>query len=217
MSWTTAITEFRTNLSDGATDKLRYRKRVFDQANGVNTRFKTFEFRRITDFTSAVAPLGVYVNGVAATVTTDFPEVGEFVLTSAPANGDTIEASYYIQWFQDSELTVFLNLASQWLGLGSDHLTMVDGLRPAAMQYAMAGAYQKLALRFAEHISEMYRLEDAKDPKLNAVIDGYRKAAEVCRKEADDLKKNFYTRQGQSLQPYFSNISGVVSDPVPKR
>lgn len=216
MTWTNSVSDLRTQLSDGPTDKLRYRKRCFDQANGVNKIFKTFEFRRLTNFTSAVAPEGVYVDGVASAVTSDSPLIGEFELAVAPTDGKIVECTYYIQWFLDTELTVFLQMAANWLG-AADTNSIPEGLKPSALKYACADAYQKLALRWAEHISETYRLEDGQDPKRMDIVESYRKAGLDSRKEAEKMRDIFYTRQGRNLQPLFGSIPGKLSDPMPKR
>lgn len=217
MSWTNGLSELRTILSDGAADKLRHRKAVLGVTNGTNKRFKTLEFRRLTTFVSASVPYGAYVNGVLAAVTADDLASGEFALNTAPAAGDTVEATYYIQWFTDAELTVFLNSASQWLGLGDSFSVVDSGLRSAASKYATADAYQKLALRWTEFLSETYRAEDAQADVVKAAIDSYAKLAEMFRKEAYKSRDQFYSRQGQALAPRFLSVAGNVSDPVPKR
>jgi len=217
MSWTTALNDLKVTLSDAATDKLRWGKSVLDQPNGTRTKFKTFEFRRVTNFTTSAAPEGVYVNDTLAAVAADFPEYGQFQLAVAPAEGARIEATYYVKFFTDIELIVFLAGASKWLGVGEDYTLVAPGLQPSAIKYASADAYQKLALRFAEHLSETFRFQDSQDPKRGSIVDQYRQFASDYRKEATTLRDQFYTRQGQSLQPLFSSISGSVSDPMPKR
>ena len=221
MSWITAVSELRTLLSDNTKDKHRYRKRVFGEVNGTNLSFKTFEFRRVTDFLTSAAPLGVYTNGVLlapASVSVDYQETGDFTLVTAPVQGDVIEASYYIQWFNDDEITQFLTTATQWLNLGDNHTNLASGLRPAALKYSAAEAYQKLSLRWAEQLSESFLLNDAPDKdKRMSIVDAYRKSALDYRKEAETVRDDFYSRSGQQKQPLFGNIVGHVSDNVPKR
>jgi hypothetical protein len=220
MSWTTSLTDMRLKLSDGSQDKLRAFKRVFGQIDGSNRVFKTFEFRRVTDFTSAAAPLGIYKNQVrltAADVSSDDLTTGYFTLTVAPQSTDVIEATYYLQFFYDSELQGFLRLSTNWLGLGDDYTGIPEGLRPAALQYACGEAYQKLAMRFAEHLSETYRLEDSPDGDRFRLVDEYKRMAEDCRKEGQNLRDQFYTRQGQSLQPLFGVNLGRVRNVEPSR
>lgn len=222
MAWPTAIADLRALLNDGATDKLRHRKAVFGEVNGTNVVFKTFEFRRITDFTTAVAPLGVFIrkpDGSApqATVSLDNVAVGEFTISSAaPLEGEKVECTYYSQWFLDPELTTFLRSASDWLGLGDDYTTMDPGLQPAAKRYAGYEAYQKLALKYAEYISETYRLEDAEDPKKMQVVDAYQKAAQDLYQQAIGSRNDFYSRQGQALAPLNRSLAGRVRSIVPR-
>jgi len=220
VSWATAIADMRLKLSDNPNDKLRAYKRVFGQIDGTNTVFKTFEFRRITDFTLGAVPLGIYKNQVrlnTSDIASDDVTTGYFTLAAAPSGSDVIEATYYVQFFYDAELDGFLRLASNWLGLGNDYTNIAEGLRPAALQYACGEAYQKLAMRFAEHLSETYRLEDAPDANRFKLVDEYKRMGEDCRKEGENLRNQFYTRQGQSLQPLFGVNAGRVRNVEPSR
>lgn len=220
MSWTTAASDLRTSLSDNATDKLRYRKQVFGEANDTNTSFKTFEFRRITDFKTAAAPLGVYKAGVllaTSAISIDFVETGDFDLTAAPTEGQKVEASYYVQWFNDAEINQFLRISCNWLALGDTFSNIPEGLRPAALKYASAEAYQKLALRWAENLSEGFLLEDAKDDKRMSIVDAYMKAATAYRKEATSIRDDFYSRSGTQLSPTSSSLYGIIPPIVPNK
>ena len=220
MTWTQPITDFRTQLSDGAKDKLRYRKQVIGQVDGVNKRFKTLEFRRLTDFIAPVGNLGVYINGVQTVltdVTLDFAEVGEFELATAPVNGDRIEATYYIQWFTDDELTVFLRIASNWLAMGDDFTAIASGLIPSTMCYAQGEAFEKLALRWSERLSETFLMQDQTIKDQFALVETYQKWGAEFKKQAHEMRKDFYSRAGQNEQPSFGNIFGSVPAVVPKR
>lgn len=219
MSWTTALDDLRTLLSDGATDKLRYRKRVFGECNGVNTSFKTLEFRRITDFTVAVAPFGIWISGalqLPATVSTDFTQSGDFVLATAPTDGQVVEASYYVQWFTDAEINQFLRLSSNWLSMGDVFANLSEGLRPAALKYAASEAYQKLALRWTESLQETYLLNDSKEQDFS-IVDQYRESAKMYREDAEKVRDDFYSKSGQQKQALFGNNLGTVIDVQPKR
>jgi hypothetical protein len=186
------------------------------RTNGVNVVFQSLEFRRVTDLSTASAPAGVFVNDVAVTVTSDIPEVGEVTLTAAPANGTEVRATYYYQWFLDPELEQFIQYAVNWLGPGNDITQVVQGLRPAVVQHAAGLAYQKLAVRWAENWSMVYKLEDApKDPAI--VIKGYNDMAKSALLQAETLRKQYYSRQDLNEQPIFAFVSGRVRDPVPKR
>lgn len=227
MSWTTAVDDLRLLLNDGPTDKLRAFKRVFGTTDGGNTVFKTLEFRRITDFTTVDpgSPLGIYINGDKADIFAyplvyDDPGSGYFRFQSPsgiPPSGSVIEATYYIQYFLDTELETFLRLAQNWLGFGDDYSAIPQGLRPAALQYAAAEGYQKLAMRFSTHLSETYRLEDMPDVKQTALLAEYKQASETARHQAQALRNEYYTRQGQSLSPLFGVYSPSIRDVPPRR
>ena len=195
MPWTTALTDLRLLLNDGSTDKLRAFKRVFGQIDGTNATFKTYEFRRVTDFTSEAdaSPLGVYINAVkmtSASIASDNPSTGFFTFDtgSIPSGSDVVEATYNVQYFLDAELESFLRLGQNWLGYGDDYTQTPQGLRPSLLQYATAEGYQKLAMRFAEHMSETYRLEDMPDDKRMQIVAEYKNAAAQAREQAQNLR-----------------------------
>lgn len=227
MSWTTAVDDLRLLLNDGPTDKIRAFKRVFGTTDGANAVFKTLEFRRITDFTTVdeTGPVGIYINGekfgpIALPLEYDDPGSGYFKFSvpgSVPITGAVIEATYYIQYFLDAELETFLRLAQNWLGFGDDYSAIPQGLRPAALQYAAAEGYQKLAMRFSSHLSETYRLEDMPDVKQTALLAEYKQASETARHQAQALRNEYYTRQGQSLSPLFGVYSPAIRDVPPRR
>lgn len=219
MSWPNALSEIRELVSDGATDKLRFRKRVIGVLNGTNTNFKTFEFRRVTDFTTASLPLGVFISDAStpATVTFDDPISGAFTLSAPPSTSDFVEASYYIQYFTDTELNDFLIHSSRWLINTDDFTQVAPGLQPSALKYAASEAYQKLAQRFMDHASEVYRTEDAPDEKKVSMVEKFQTQAEYFKKAATEARDEYYTRQGQALQPLFASSAGSVRDTAPRR
>lgn len=220
MAWSTAVTDCRLKLNDNANDKIRAFKRVLGQIDGVNTRFKTFEFRRVSNFTTSSDPIGVYLNQAllaTSAIQSDNLETGFFTLVTAPQAGDVLEATYYIQFFLDAELQVFLRLASNWLGFSDDYTGIPGGLQPAAIQYVSAEAYQKLASRFSEHLSETYRLEDMPDVTRQALIQEYKNASTDAREMAHKLRDEYYKRQGQSLSPRFAIGRGFVTNVAPNR
>lgn len=220
MSWdqATAISDCRKLLSDGPTDKLRYRKQVLGFQNSSNVTFKTFEMRRITTLVGAVAPVGVYVNNTIATVSSESLATGEFVLSSAPADGAQVQATYYVQWFNDDEITQFLTSAAEWIGVADDYTAISQELRPAAKEYVAAQAYQKLVARFSENLAETYQLYDAPDQKRFDPISAYMKIAEAKMKLAFQLRDDVYkNRQGRALAPISATISGRVKDVAPNR
>jgi len=220
MSWATALADLRLKLSDNSNDKLRAFKRVFGQVDGSNKVFKTFEFRRVTDFTSASAPLGVYINQVrqnTAAIASDDLGTGYFTLVAAPSGTDVVEATYYIQFFLDAELQSFLRFAANWLGLGDDYTQVPTGLVPSATHFALGEAYGKLSMRFAEHISETYRMEDAPTEDRFKIVDEYKQLAKMAREEAEHFRDEYYKRQGQHLSPLYGLNIGTVRDVGPNR
>lgn len=217
MAWTTAQADLRNALNDGATDKLRHRKSVFGAVNGSNTEFKTLEFRRLTDLTTATAPLGVFVNNAAVAVSSDDIEMGQFTLAVAPLDGDRVEATYYIQYFLDAELDRFLISSAEWLGLGVDYANVAEGLRPASIQYACYLGYQKLSMKFHENLTETYRLEDSPASKNIEYLNWLNSMADGFLSRATQLRKTFYERNDQASAPLFAVAVGNVPRNVPNR
>ncbi len=215
-SWITSVAELRSKLNDGPTDKLRYFKKLIGSVDGSNKFFKSFEFRRITDFsTPPAAPLGVYVNNSIVGVASDSPEIGMVTLSAAPAARSRVEAVYYIQFFTDAELNEFVTEASNWLGQGDDVTNTPGGLKPAIQAYATAEAYQKMANKEMENLSDTYRFEDSPDPDKETAMDKFQLMAESSRKEAIQMRDDHYKRQGQSNAPLWGNAGKGTRRVVP--
>lgn len=218
MSWTTANSDVRILLSDGPTDKLRYRKKLIGEVDGINIIFKSFEARRISSFVGSVAPLGIYVNNAIVTVVADDIESGECSVSIAPVAGATVRATYYVQWFDDNEVNQFLTSASEWIGYGDDWTQLPNNLWPAAKQYAAASGYQKLSIRFATNLAETYQLYDAPDQKRFDPIKTYSAMATSMFKLAFELRDDVYeNRQGQAKAPIARTLRGRVRDVPPNR
>lgn len=218
MTWDTSVGDLRALISDGETDKYNFRKEVFGQLDGTNKTFKTLEVRRITDLSDVESPLGVFVDGSKVKVKTDFPETGEFTVVEAPDAGAKLEASYYSQWFLDSELSIFLRTASQWCLALSDVTSVPPGLQPATVHFAAAECYQKLSLRFARLKSDEFRVEDSMSEERMKQAEMYESASKIERETAETLRKQFYANRGdQALAPLFNNILGAVPSVQPKR
>jgi hypothetical protein len=224
MAWpiTTAVSELRALLHDGPTDKYRHMKRVFGDVNGTNLKFKTLEYRRVTDFTDpgSVYPVGVYRNNTLLTpadVSVDFIAEGEFQLVVAPVDGDVVTASYYVQYFTDAELTQFMVNASKWLIQTDDTTNLNACLQQAALRYGAHEAYQKLAMRFIEKLSETYRLNDQPDPDRQTLVTQFKSLADDFLKQATEVRNDCYSRSGRQLQPSWGFAHGRVKDPQPKR
>lgn len=218
--WADPVGDLRVLLSDGPTDKLRANKAVIGVVNGTNAILKTFEFRRINNFAASgtLAPVGISIDGDIQKFTdfvSDNPDTGFFELSSPVDVNANVTATYYIQWFLDTELQNFLSQASMWLGFSSDYTIVGDGLKFAALKFGCSVAYGKLALKYAEDVAqETYRGQDSKDDKRMEVVSAYQKASSAFLKEATALRDDFYTRKGQSKAPLFGTISGNVRQPT---
>jgi hypothetical protein len=221
MGWSTtadAITDLRTQISDGDTDKLAFDKTVVGLVNGDNVNFKTFNVRRLTPLVSATgSPTGAFVNGELVSVTSEDLLSGSFVLADAPMEGDTVTATYYYHWFIDSQLDNFLKTSSRWAFSDMDYTHTPDGLIDAVLYKACAKAYRELAVRFAKLYSEQYRMEDLPKENLKQTQEQYSKLAEMHEKQAEHEMVFFYTRQGKNKQPIFSSINGNVKNVGPNR
>lgn len=211
MAWLTAKEDLRILLSDGPTDRYSFRKQVFGDLNGTNTRFKTFDARRVTNFTQT---LGVYLNGAlldTQAISADDTYNGEFILQSPPNDGDLIEASYYTQWFLDAELDNILKDAALWTVGTFDVTQIANGLIPACKKYAAAEAYLKMSVKWKDYLSSGFKVEDAPKGGAEGKTNDFIKMSETFRKEALDARTEYYqTRQGQALQPLFGSIGGRV-------
>lgn len=210
--WTTSVEDLRTLLSDGPTDRFNFRKQCFGECNGTNKEFKTFEPRRLTDFT---ADTGVYINGVlqlTSAISTDDTTKGIFSFVAAPVDGDLVEASYYIQWFMDSELSQFLSDASLWLTSSTDVTAISGGLISSALKYACANAYLKMATKWKEWLSQAYKVEDLPQKEGSGPTQDFIALAKQYKAEATMLRNEFYKRQGRSLQPLWSTIVGNIGN-----
>lgn len=220
MEWDlpTSINDCRITISDGPTDKLRYRKQVIGQVDGVNLIYKTFEMRRVSPFVGATQPIGIYVNDAPVAVTSEDLASGEVYLTVPPNEGDRVRGTYYVQWYTDAEMTQFLVSAAEWILSIDDSTQITMDLRPAAKAYVAHQAYKKVALRFAENLAETYQLFDAPDGKRFDPVSAYNKMANDELKNAFELRDDVYKdRKGQAKAPRFGTISGRTRDVAPKR
>jgi hypothetical protein len=72
-------------------------------------------------------------------------------------------------------------------------------------------------MRFAEHISETYRLEDAPTEDRFRIVEQYKTLAEQSHREAKEFRDEYYKRQGQPLAPIYGIARGAVRDVGPNR
>lgn len=216
--WLTAVGDCRKTLSDGPTDKLAYRKKVIGQQDGLNLTFKTFEARRISSLVTPAGPAGVFLNNALVPVTSEDLDSGEFVLTApAPTDGDQFVASYYYQWFLDSELQEFLASASVWAGFSDDYTLIPDTFRPAVKEYVAFQGYQKLVSKMSVQLAETYQLYDAPDEKRFNPVTMYMNISKQKFDLATKLRDDVYTRKGAAKAPRSATLAGTVRDVPPNR
>ena len=222
--WTTYLSDLRTLLNDNVSDRLAYRKKCFGTCDGTNTVFKTFEFRRITNFTTAVpGTYGVFINGVqvlAANIAYDDTASGEFSFkpTFQPTGPtQVVTASYYTEQFLDTELTDLVQRAVQSLGLGLVIANVDPALWDAVLNYAASEGMKKLALRWTQRASDVFLLEDIPKQESLKIAESYTGLAGQYYKNSIQMRDDFYTRQGQTLAPNFINNFGNVSAQTPRK
>lgn len=226
MAWpntATAITALRNILFDGPKDKRANGKKVLGVIDGTNATFSTFEYRRTIPFTSATGTIGVFKSGtnITSSVLTDDTDSGIFTIASSAipsATGrDVLTASYYYQWFVDSELDQFLQNGSSWLGLGVTYTNIPDGLNVACLRFAAQEAYEAAASKYSTRIAEVFQLEDAPSEDILKSVEAFHTMADNFLAKAETMRDDFYKRQGQSLAPNFGFALGAVLDPKPRR
>lgn len=220
MGWASqsdAILALRSLIFDGPTDKIAAMKEVVGVKDGTNLTFKTFEYRRVTDLTTASFPLGIYKNGALVNATVDDLPSGAFQVAVAPIQRDTFVASYYYQWFLDSELDGFLQTASNWLGLGALYQNIPDGLNPALLDYSARESYRTAAMKTSIKLSQTYKMEDAPSEDIKNTVQVWQSMAKDFLDSATTQRKSYYSRQDQFEAPLFGFSLGRVKDPTPRR
>lgn len=209
MTWTGYIDELRRIVSDGPTDKRTVLKKCIGRSDGTNKQFITFEVRRLTTFNPAPSfPLGVYVDGVSAAVAIDDPVSGIFELAVAPAANKSVEATYYSQWFTDSQITQFMTDAALFCRAGADANNIDVGLRHAALKYASSEAYQFLSLYWSRQTAEAFKLNDALEKDRFNLIKAYADMSKTFRQEAETIRDDYYSRAGRQKQPLWGFVKG---------
>lgn len=214
----TAIADLRTLLSDEGDDRYVYRHHCFGQVDGANLQFKTFFRRRVTNFTVAsTGGPGLYIGQqqvLSTSLDWDNTETGDFAFASTaftPIDGQSVEASYYYQWFDDVELDTFLQQSGRWLQSNNDYTQVAPQLIDALIKYAAAQAYAKMAQRWRSYMSQEYRVEDAPKDSPTYNTNDFLQLSKYFRAEALASRTEFMeTRQGRALQPLFGTVRGRV-------
>lgn len=209
MAWTNAFTELREFLSDTKFNKRASGKQVKGQVNGMNQAFITYDKRFIED------TFEVFVNDLPAKFQIVDSIAGTFTICPAPDVNSTVVASYYWQWWLDSELQTYLNKAAESMGIddtqhpdgGADdvaYLAIPQGLRGAALNlaasYAQAALVQYMMNR--KHSGEFLLEQDGNDDAGFAqIINAMTKQKQDYYKTGIELRDDFYKRQGREFAP----------------
>ena len=214
MAWTNAIETLRSFLGDGPTDKSFWRQKMLGEANGTNKEFKIFN-TRVVVVVSPATPV-FHVNGAVAPGTVSDPIQSIVTLTTAPNNGDTVEATGYFQYLLNSDMEEFLKRASEQIIEGENYSNIQEGLRAAAQHLAASCAFNNLATRFMENRSSQYQLSERGDKGKDQVT-SFIDLAKWHQKEGLAKRDEFYKRLGRRAEPAFGVAATNAPLYTPKR
>lgn len=221
-TWASPVSDLRTLLSDGLQDKRAHQKKLVGYCDGINKIFKTVETRYVPLSVKVYKVTGSTITllTIATDYTEDDPVAGDILMVTAPIANAVIKASYYWRHFIDSELNFFLINAAQKLGGFTDPTLIDPDLQPAAIHFAAADAYEKLAVRWMERLSEQYLVEDSPgvgDGKPMPKPEDFAKLADFMMKRALTLRDDFYKRQGRRFAPSVGIAIGNAREITPRR
>jgi hypothetical protein len=217
------ITDLRILVEDAPDSKIVYGEQLglSDQpmfpVNGVNKNFR-LKKPLLSDYVGSALYTWVTVVGTGAVARTQVgftiadqingvisftsaPDPGGGTYPTAPPNGVYVDYNY--EWFSDAKYAQFLYQAAQMTLAGTtDPTTIPNGLTDAMLQYGVYLTFTALAGRFAQEFASSGGEAHA-DAQQPAQV--YRSLAKDAKANADQLKKDFYMRQGQREAPAFVN------------
>jgi hypothetical protein len=140
-----ARASLRSLLGDGAADHYEFRSVAYPAPDGVTRRFFAGQPRLVED------SLAVYAGSVDVTPAASGVDwtKGEFLLATAPSASVEVHASFYYQWFTDTELDEFLTAGAGLLNYDGV-TTVVIGLRGAVLDFACYYAAMRKAMEYAD-------------------------------------------------------------------
>lgn len=209
--YVTAITEIRQILADTKFNKRGTKKTLIGNADGTNTKFYSYDKRLFTD------QIEVYVNN-ALVSNWDLNDAvaGEFIFSQAPDANAEIRASYYWQWWTDSELKNFLNKGAEQLGVAQQTVTSSTpdtsylktpvGLKTPVLKFACHLAWESLIsyLIARKHSAEYLVEQDGNvDEGYSELIKSMQDQSKNALKDALALTDRYYKRQGRQFAPSF--------------
>ena len=210
-----ATVDLRRFLSDGPLDRPVKSKQVVGVVDGANKVFFAFDDRLIP---GTLRPTVDYTDVAIGSFAVTDAALGIFTLTTAPTSGQTVRARYYFQYFLDEELDEALELAAGEITESDDITTIASGFKQAALNFAGHFAYQKLAIKWAQRMSQRFLLEE--EP-LNAEIltrsNMFRDIARDLRSAGLDMRDDFYKRHGRRHAPSYGMIKPNIPPIGPRR
>ncbi len=171
-------------------------------ADGVNTHFRLRSAPVVSGSVYISTVGGSYRSQTGFTV--DLP-TGIVTFTVAPAANAQMVADYAFYWFADAQHTEFLNQAGDNLQLGQNPLdltTVVIGLQPALIQYALANLWRARASQYAEKYASS---GGEAGESVQTVAEAYIKLARAADKRGDELRDGYYSKQGQKLDVSYAS------------
>lgn len=150
-SWSesAAIAQFRSIVGDGVSDHFVYKTKPYPSPDGLTKQFFAGHHRIVS------STLSIFLQGASLAVsgTPDYTG-GYFTVTTAPSPSGNFQASYYYQWFTDTEIVSFLTSAANALRFDTvDDSGIAIGLRPALVTMAASDAFYRKAAEYSNAIS----------------------------------------------------------------
>jgi len=215
----TAVADLQRFVNDGPLDRFVKEKIVVNPADGVNTTFLVWDERLIGStlvvsldfvpvlFSSITQPLDS--NGINIT--------GQFTLATPPPQGTGIRASYFFQFFLLAELQEALQMAAQELNETDDITLVASGLKLAALSFAGSFAYQRLAIRWAQKLSNRFLMIEEPQNNENMMRPNmFRQIAKDLWDQGVKLRDSFYMRHGRRNAPAFNRFYPRIPNVGPR-
>lgn len=218
MSLATLIASLRTLASDNTDSNVIYGEKIGDTQFLVDGTNRLFRLRNVP-LVGANAGVGnVYLTrpGTSYRIQTGFTITdvanGIITFTVAPTANESIYADYNYYYFSDAKYTEFLNEAASNLLLNAtdDPTTVVAGLIPAMMQYALALFFKARASQYQSRYSSS---GGEAGQSVESVASGYAKLAAAAEKRGDTMRQAFYENQSQNFSPGVA-VANYRIDPI---
>ncbi|MBL0233237.1 MAG: hypothetical protein IPQ08_06190 [Chitinophagaceae bacterium] len=206
MPYTLALTELRQMLDDSPFNKKVSKKKLIGNIDGSNVRFISYDKRLYSD------TLQVFVGEESVGFTLVDDVGGEIDLTEPPSGNVKVTASYYWQWWTDSELKNFLNKGAEMVGqsvtttIDNAYLNIPSGLKTGSLLIASSLAARALIsfIVLRKHSSEFLLEQDGNsDSNYDATLKTLQLLADMNWKNGIEQRDDFYKRQGRRNSPAF--------------